>query len=287
MERELCLILDTKGYHRLVLKKGTIAEIDEYTSRYFESNDDIKKKYQKEIDEFLEKYKDKLQNSNRPDYKGRLAIVLPENIGKGYTEYQREVLLKKHIVIFNEYIKHERVMKQFVRNNSYLFSEMMFVYINSRWSINGTKTKINEWLKELKRDKKSYYNILRKFVGFYHKLSKDKIINANYPTIDEFYNQYKAKRANNLSQKIKEKVPLKLESSNHEVVKDSVVCEEEKFYTVNDEKYTMEELEQFDLDDNAEYSDLVPDGLGKIDLDDNAKYEDMILDESEYEKRLR
>lgn len=266
MERELCLILDTYGYHRLVLKKGTIAEIDEYTSKYFESNDDIKKRFQKEIDEFLNRYKEKLQNSNNPNYKGRLAIVLPENIGKDYNEYQRSVLLKKHIVVFNEYIKHKPVMVQFVSNFGKQFSQSLLYSIYRRWDFNNTKTKINEWVRELKKDKNNYYNTVRSFIMNYERLRNPKgenSIKLNIPTIDEFYKQYKIKKANNLSKKIKDKAPLKLESSNHKVVEDSVIYEEDKFYTVNGNKYNMDELEQFDLDDNAEYSDLVPDGLSK------------------------
>ena len=264
MDRELCLVLDTKGYHRLVLKKGTIAEIDEYTTRYFESNDDIKKRYQKEIDEFLEKYKNELQSSNNPNYKGRLAIVLPENIGKSYTEYQRSVLLKKHIVVFNEYIKHKPVMVEFVSNFGKRFSQSFLYSIYNRWDLNNTKTKINEWLKELKKDKNIYYDTVRNFIVNYERLRNPKNENSiklNIPTIDEFYEQYKIKRANKLVKKAQDKKPLKLHTSNYEVVKDSVVYEEDEFYIVNGEKYTIDELEQFDLDDNAEYSDKVPDGL--------------------------
>lgn len=269
MDRELCLILDTEGYHRLVLKKGTIAEIDEYTSRYFEDGKDIKKRYQKEIDEFLDKYKEKLQKSNNPNYKGRLAIVLPEKIGKGYTEYQRSILLKKHIVVFNEYIKHKPVMAQFVSNYGKFYSESFLFSIYARWDINNTRTKINEWVKDLKKDKDVYYDTLRNFIKNYEKLrcpESENMIKFNIPTIDEVYEEYKSKKANRLSKKMERIAPTKLQISNHKVVNDTVVYEEDEekeLYIVNGYKYTKEELEQFDLDDKAEYDDdIIPDGLG-------------------------
>ena len=35
MERELCLVLDVTGKHRLVLKKDSKFEIDKYTNNHF------------------------------------------------------------------------------------------------------------------------------------------------------------------------------------------------------------------------------------------------------------
>lgn len=254
MERELCVVFDIDGNVRLALKKGTMAELDSYTSKQFESNADIKKRYKKEIEFFLNENKEKLQNINKHNYRCRIAIVLPEKIGGSYIECQKAVLLKKHIVIFKEYIKNERVMKRFARKFSYLFSEMMLFYINSRWSINGTKTKIDEWLKELKNDKVLYYKFLRDFLSFYDNLSKDKMINMNFPTIDEFYELYKTKKEMKTESK---------QSFEHEMKEDFVIHDENKSFIVNGECYTIDELEQFDLDDHAEYeSDIIPDGLG-------------------------
>lgn len=267
MERELCLILDVEGFIRLVLKKGTASEIDQYTSRYFEEVDDIKQRYKKEIEEFLEEYKEKLQNSTNPNYRGRLAVVIPEKVGQGYTEYQRSVLLKKHIVIFNEYIKHKPVMVQFVSSYGKKYSESFLFSIYAKWEKNNTKTKINEWVRELKEDKEVYYDTVRNFLKNYEKLrcpSSESAIRLNIPSIDDFYAEYKNKKSARLKSKIEKVVPIKLQSSKHEVVSDSVIYDdEEQFHTISESKYTQDELIQFDLDDNADYEDgFIPDGLG-------------------------
>ena len=113
MGRELCLVLDKEGIHRLILKVGSSEEIDEYTTK-FENSEQIREKYKEQIEEFLEKYKEAIKKSKNPNYEGRIVIVIPENIGREIKEYQREVLYKKHIIAFKKFIEDKWTMMKFV-----------------------------------------------------------------------------------------------------------------------------------------------------------------------------
>lgn len=261
MERELCLVLDTKGEYRLKLLTGTKQEIDEYTSK-FEDSEAIRNKHLDRINVYLEQYKESLEKSNNPSYKGRIVVVDPKYVGMEITKYQKKTLFKKHIVSFKELIKSQNAMTSFCsyelkkENNCYIskyFSDMIKRY----WMKKGTKTEINRWLKE-EKEKGNYYEIVRDLLNSYE-IQRTK--NEKLPSCDEIYKQYLTEKAERIS-KIKK---TKLYKTNHTLIKDSVVIDDSpQYFTVNGNKYTIDELHLLDLEDIKSDSDYIPDGLGYI-----------------------
>lgn len=262
MQVELCLVLDTFGYHRLVLKKGSSYEIDEYTSKNFENSNQIREKYEKEIYNFLSSYKNKLEQSDNPNYNGRIAIVIPSKIGEDINFYQRKVIYKKHIITFNEAIKNKDLMVSFSlyeRKKSHYSKSLVTDYfhhmIRMPWNNKSLiKTYINGWIKEEKEKKIDYYEIVRDMLIVYENERKYK---KNLLSFDERYELYKKEK---LLKKLS-KNNFKLEKNTNHVALEKHF-EEEKFFNVNGNKYTIDELHLLDIEDIDLESDYIPDVLG-------------------------
>ena len=255
--RELCLVLDTTGEYRLILKKGQLSELDEYTSRNFHNSEQIKERYKKEIQDFLKEYEEQLKNSKNPNYKGRICLVLPEKVGLKITDYQKSVLYKKHIVVFNQLLENKDAMNEFAyfekNKEDKIVSDFICDIIRKPWNRkNATKHHINEWLKSIKKQPNIYYQVVRDMLHSYELLSKKK---TYLKSIDEIYEDYIMKEKIKLQKKLEKKGNLKIQkNTEHEVVEDNEVM-----YYVNGSKWNPDELTLFDLDDIDEESEYIPD----------------------------
>lgn len=255
--RELCLVLDTKGYYRLILKSGTSKEIDKFTSRKFCDSSAVRRLFKDEIDAYLNKYKDELEKSNNPNYKGRIVVVDPKEVGKDIVNYQKKVLYKKHAYAFLKFIKDKTLATEFTKyemkkKDNCLITKQFFVVINSNWNMNNTKTYINEWLKDIK-NKDYYYDIIRDMMAVYEIESKYRTL----PKIDDIYDKHKK----SLALRLERKNNLKLSRENNTLV--YPVEFDDKKYNVNGFLYSVDELHLFDLDEIEDYSDYIPDGKRK------------------------
>ncbi|MBO5095329.1 MAG: hypothetical protein J6B98_00430 [Bacilli bacterium] len=265
MERELCLVLDVTGKHRLVLKKDSNFEIDKYTSKNFEDSEQIRIKYQKEINEYLDSYKEALSKSNNPSYKGRIAVVDPNLIGQDIKSYQKRVLYKKHIASFNELIKSKETMVKFcehqLSNKESLISRYIYNTISRYWYKKGTKTVINKWIKD-EKENQTYYEAVRDLLFIYEQQRKEK---ECLPTFEQIYEDYKKQKEIKTKERINRRNKTKIYPNvNHTIVENSVEIEESPtYFRVNDNMYTIDELHLFDIEELEPDSDYKPDGYTK------------------------
>ena len=265
MERELCLVLDEAGYYRLVLKKGLDHEIDEYTSKKFEGPEQIREVYKEEIEHFLELYKNRLEKSNNPSYKGRIVVVIPEKVGSDYRDYQRTVLYKKHIVAFNEIINNRKIMISFAdyekNKKEKLITDHFYYTIKKSWDRrNGVKKFIRDWLSYEKKRGIDYYKIIRDMLKVYEYERKS---DTSLKTIDKIYEEYKQKQSYDLKKKMEKCGSIKLDKSSHTVLPESIKYEEDDHVVINGVKYDIDEVTMFDMEQIDEStSSILPDGKG-------------------------
>jgi len=259
MERELCLVLDEDYSIRLTLLKGTSDEIDKYTIK-FDNATNLRKKYQKEINNFLQEHQDFL-NARDPEKKnfyGRIVVL--EKTDNKYSE--KMVLFKKHLVAFRNYIyQHRATMQEFAKIAEYYNEKRMIsAYIARQISYNGTfdvKSRIERIKKELNKDT-YFYDILRIIIRCY---KNQRELNSKLPTIEQIYSDYvKVKKVNDKSTETHETTMQVNEPSKFEYVED----EDDKKYIINGSEYSADEIHLFDIDDiDMETSELIPDVLGR------------------------
>lgn len=270
MQIELCLVLDTLGQHRLVLESGTEFDINNYTSKNFDDSMEIREKYKKEIDAYLESKKDILKNTNKPDYNGRIAIVIPENVGREIKYYQRKVLYKKHIVAFKELLEHQLIMVKFSeyekgKKENGLVSDFFHKMVRRPWIRKyGVKTFIRNWISDEKKKQKNYFQIVRDLLQVYEYEREQK---PDLPSCDEIYLAYQNEKEKQLYKRLEKRKNMKLSRQQrtnvNEVIIEEVDDEEDKLYMVNGNSYTIDELHLLDLDDIKDNSDYIPDGVRK------------------------
>ncbi|MBE6149802.1 MAG: hypothetical protein E7170_03675 [Firmicutes bacterium] len=259
--RELCLILDTEGKYRIVLESGNLEEIDEYTSKKFSNSTDIRNKYKKQIDEFLKQYENQIKNSKNPNYKGRIALVLPEKVGSKIEDYQRSVLYRKHIIVFNQLIRNEEAMNAFAyyekNKEDKIVSDFICDMIRKPWNRrNGNRQHINEWLRTIKKQPNIYYQVVRDLLMTYNELTNKK---PYLKSIDNIYDDYIKEEERKIQERLALKGQLKLQTdTQHEVVEDNEIM-----YQINGSKWNVDELTLFDLDEIDETSEYIPDALRK------------------------
>lgn len=261
MERKLSLVLDDRGLVSLTLYRADNVVMDEYTTKNFESSDDIRKKYQKEIDEFLNKnqnYLNAIRNNSKRDFNGRIVLlqVDPNNI----TEFvEKKVLYKKHLIAFKQMCKDKGTMQEFSRLekigvNAYGLKKLVSPQIHREISYDKTfniKTRVNYIQRSLKNNKNNFYEILRIMIKAY---KNQRAIRKNLPTIDKIYKDYLESKKVNIS-----------ENHNIQETCSFSVEDERKYFGVDGISYLQEEQELFDLDDLKYIEDLdfLPDGLDR------------------------
>ena len=118
MKRTLSLVLDEKGYRSLTLIDAPSNEIDEFTSKYFDSHEDVRDYFKDKIDKYLsenQRYIDLINSSTTRNFRGRI-VILEEHEYHGRIEYvAKRVLYKKHLVAFDRLVKDKLTMQRFLR----------------------------------------------------------------------------------------------------------------------------------------------------------------------------
>lgn len=260
MERELCLVLDENYSIRLPLAKGTGDEIDKYTIK-FDNATNLRKKHQKEINEFLKEHQYFLdaRDPEKKNFYGRIVVL--EKIDEKYEE--RMVLFKKHLVAFRNYIyKNTATMQEFARIAEYFNKKRMISpFLARQIGYNGTFS-VKSRLEKVKRDLNKniyFYDILRIIIRCY---KQQRELKPNLPTIEYIYSEYLESRK---TSKNIENIDTPIENSNAES-SSTIEIEDEKetTYIINGSKYSADEIHLFDIDDiDMESSELIPDVLGR------------------------
>lgn len=263
MQRTLSLVLDDKGLIKLDLYVGTSDEIDKYTTR-FDNATNLRKKYQKQIDAFLQQHKDFLdsRDKNKKNFYGRIVVLEKNN--DCYDE--KKVLFKKHLIAFKNYIyKDKRTMQEFERLEKYGYEtlnkkKLISYYLAREIRYEGTfaiKSRVEKIKRDINKDE-DFYDILRIIIKAYKRQRESR---PNLPSIEQIYSEY-------LQDK---KVSVELSKATTDVLVESEntvgSMNEDERYIVDGVIYSKEEQELFDLDDLNMMDDtnFTPDGLGKND----------------------
>ena len=196
----------------------------------------------------------------------RGRIVLLQKNGDELKEVK--ILYKKHLISFKHIVKDRLTMQEFSKNEkigyySYGLKRLVSPQIHREISYNGTfnkPTSLKCLERELKKDKKSYYEIIRIMVKAY---KNQRITRPHLKTMEQMYREYKALKE---EQKLNRKNP-KVEILSGDVLTTTpseVVSEKEKVYNVDGFVYSAEERELWDLDDlkRVEETNFDLDGLG-------------------------
>ena len=78
MERTLSLVLDSEGYKSLTLMKADSNEIDDFTTKTFENQEQVREYYKQKIDAFLkenEAYLSEITKKTGKNFRGRIVIL--------------------------------------------------------------------------------------------------------------------------------------------------------------------------------------------------------------------
>lgn len=140
MERCLSLVLDKEARISLTLEKMEARELDEYISKNFTSSEDVRKKYSKQIEEYLAGHQNfikEVEENNGKSYAGSIVI----------TELQDDLTVKRIKVLYKKDI---RIFKEISKNKKFILAVENRDYINY---INSIKNKEN------------YYRIFAEYYG--------------------------------------------------------------------------------------------------------------------------
>lgn len=264
MERMLSLVLDRDAEKRLILYKSDSVAMDEYTIKNFEDSEQIRKKYRHQIEIFLKENEDYLKNVSA-NYKRGHVVLLEEN---SFHEVKKvKILYKKHLFAFKEICKDRLTMQEFSRKEkigyySYGLKRLVSPHIQKMISYSGTFDKPSQLKyieKELKKDKTSFYEIVRIMVKAYE---NQKITRPYLKTMEQMYKEHKMKsEAKKIEKKNLNNSSISdNQNSNSNKPFDDI---QEKRYNIDGFDYDLEELHLFDLDDLIKMdTEFVPDGLG-------------------------
>lgn len=263
MIRTLSLVLDENGYESLTLMEGEAIDIDAFTSKFHDS-EEIRNKFQKQIDAYLESKKNYIASFKR-NTRGRIVILELHNIDNNVVYVPKRVIYKKYLVAFDTMLKDEATMKRFLTLEGRFVNEKKIASNITgfvKYKINyGTNFKVRsqvDFLKrEIKRLKPQFYDNLRSIAKAYEEECKTR---KNLKTIDQIFKEYKEE------QKLKKELKEKQKEVKKEQPQKSptLTHEESEQIKIGDNNYNPEEL---DLDTLSLYDDediigLRPDGLG-------------------------
>ena len=121
MESSLSLVLDEEGKISLTLFGGSNSEVDEYTIKNFASSEDVRKKYEKQINEFL------LKNNN-------YFTVLANNIYKRTRVKNSEIL---ELLIYSAYIEEQSKLEE--KEKQIMYEDANYYYEQGQQEVNKKK----------------------------------------------------------------------------------------------------------------------------------------------------
>lgn len=262
MIRTLSLVLDEKGEKSLTLMEDEAKNIDEFTSK-FNDSEEIRAKFQKQIDKYLDENKNYLATFKR-NSRGRIVILELHNINNEPVYVPKRVLYKKYLVALDTMIKDEDTMKRFLTlEGRYVNEKKISSNITKfiKYKIEkGTNFRVRsqvDFLKrEIKRIKSSFYDNLRSISKAYEEECK---IRKNLKTIDQMFKEYLEEQK--LKKEAKENAKIDVSEINKLNIQN-----DDDFGTirVGDTFYNPEHIDLDTLDkmDPDEITGHRPDGLG-------------------------
>ena len=203
MERTLSLVLDEYCKVSLTLMKDEAENIDEFTTR-FENSEELRNNFKDKIESFLHENKifiDYVKEQTGKNYRG--SIVLLQAIQKNETELDVErqlVLYKKHLIVYPFLIKQD-IMKEYLNEDKKRATKLntpTFTtnYMHYRIKDHNFDTKKN--IDEIKYFIKisNFYEKLRLIFKAYEKIR----IYKGYKTVDAIYKNLKDEEQNKIKE---------------------------------------------------------------------------------------
>ena len=269
MQRSLSLVLDPEFRLCLNLKKDEADEIDDFTTKNFESSLDIRKCFDKQIKQFLEenkRYIYEVEHRSGKKFRGRIVVLEATNKNDSLILIEKRVLYKKHKSAFKEMVKDKKTMLKFLEFENigaiqYGYRRLISQFLRQQITYldYNSKSKVNFITKELKQ--KNFYDILRIIVKAYEFERKKR----NLPTIEEIYERSKKSKDSNHQSDI---------DPNEDVEPSSAPNYNKNRIEINGEIYTrvdgvltpipeLSELEELKRLLKAGLTDYSPDGIEK------------------------
>lgn len=165
MKRNLSLVLDKDGKMSLTLEHMEQNVLDEFTSKKFTSSEDIRKKYAKEIESYLQKNKDfidMVEQKNKRKYAGSIVIT---DLQRDMTIKKIKVLYKKDIKVFEKIIKNKKFMLA-LENRDYIN------YINSLKENSGYSRIFSDYYAKELRFRSTLPNKFNHVINSWHEAIK-------------------------------------------------------------------------------------------------------------------
>lgn len=263
MESSLSLVLDEEGKISLTLFGGSNSEVDEYTIKNFASSEDVRKKYEKQINEFLLKnnnYVESVIKRTGKQFRGRIVILHTVEKDGQFLLKERRVLYKKNLIVAREAIKSKKVMNVVacIDTNGFVNPKM---YEDLNIKIKKGKFQLTPFIKGLirqeKYDTKSNLRNVRSWLNsnsktYYEKL---RLLSAGYEYARTLYKFLKTPEA-----LYKEYLDSKvLPKASKPIKKDIIEPEEREFVLVDGVRYPIDDI-PYDLDELTDLGVSIFDG---------------------------
>ena len=268
MERTLSLVLDKFGQKSLTLMKADNDTIDAFTTK-FESSEEIRKKFQKQIDAYLEENKgfvDAVSKDTGKTYRGSIVILEVNDKNEELNYFKRRVLYRSHMIAFEEMTKDKLTLLGFLRLEKMYVNEIgmrklvsPFLEKKIRFSDYRVISQTKLIAREIKKNTRSFYDCLRLIVKSYEEERKKR---PHLESIDDIYKKYKEKKQQEKAIKLKqkeEKMEAKIDIGEYiepNFHKDVTVID--GFVYDPDDMPSLDELERM-LDSDIE--GIIPDGF--------------------------
>lgn len=265
MESSLSLVLDEEGKISLTLYSGSNNEVDEYTVKNFTSSEDVRKKYEKQIKEFLLKNDNYVQSVIKrtgKQFRGRIVILQAIEKDNELSIIQRRVLYKKSLIVAKEAIKNQKIMNVVAcidtngLVNPKMYEDLNIKIKNGRFQLTpfikglikqkqyDTQSNLRNVRSWLNSNKQTYYEKIRLLRAGYEYA---RTIYKNLKTSDVLYKEY-------------------LETKKHpkpnipELKKDKIIDENDRdFVSIDGVMYPIDDL-PYDISDLNEMGVRVFDG---------------------------
>ena len=250
MERTLSLVLDEEGFESLTLMQDEAVKIDEFTTKKFEDSEQIREYFKPQIEAYLKENKNyiaKISQERGKLFRGRIVILELHERDNSLYFVEKRVLYKKNLVAFKEMVKDKLTMHRFLQLerigfNQYGFRKLISPFLTReiKYTNYQVKSRVEFIRREIKRDKKDFYDILRIISKAYEMERKNR---PNLKTIEAIYKESKK----TLIEPIKKDI------------------EEKEYCVIGGVSYPIDEI-PFDLDELRYMdTDFLPDGLGEVD----------------------
>ena len=250
MERTLSLVLDEEGFESLTLMQDEAVKIDEFTTKKFEDSEQIREYFKPQIEAYLKENKNyiaKISQERGKLFRGRIVILELHERDNSLYFVEKRVLYKKNLIAFKEMVKDKLTMHRFLQLerigfNQYGFRKLISPFLTReiKYTNYQVKSRVDFIRREIKRDKKDFYDILRIISKAYEIERKNR---PNLKTIEAIYKESKK----TLIEPIKKDI------------------EEKEYCVIDGVSYPIDEI-PFDLDELRYMdTDFLPDGLGEVD----------------------